>query len=143
VGDAPEGSSIERVDLEGSWQIQGSPTPNGSPLTGGGGGGDPTSMHVGSIVAGIENQGGGNKLAVVTVTIVDDSGAPVEGATVTGTFSGNFTGTSAQVTGGDGVATFTSGPKKGPSSYTFCVDDATHASLTYDPGSNLETCDGA
>jgi beta-lactamase superfamily II metal-dependent hydrolase len=143
VGDAPEGSSIERVDLEGSWQIQGSPTPNASPLAGGGGGGDPTSMHVGSIVAGIENQGGGNKLAVVTVTIVDDSGAPVEGATVTGTFSGNFTGTSAQVTGGDGVATFTSGPKKGPSSYTFCVDDATHASLTYDPGSNLETCDGA
>ncbi len=32
VGDAPGGSSIERTDLGGSWQIQGSPTPNTSPL---------------------------------------------------------------------------------------------------------------
>ncbi|MCB1055456.1 MAG: endonuclease [Acidobacteria bacterium] len=32
VGDAPSGSSIERIDLAGSWQIQGAPTPNGSPL---------------------------------------------------------------------------------------------------------------
>ncbi len=35
VGDAPSGSSIERVDLAGSWQIQGSPTPNASPLASG------------------------------------------------------------------------------------------------------------
>ena len=34
VGDAPSGSSIERVDLTGSWQIQSSPTPNSSPLGG-------------------------------------------------------------------------------------------------------------
>jgi len=32
VGDAAAGSSIERVDLGGSWQIQSSPTPNSSPL---------------------------------------------------------------------------------------------------------------
>ncbi len=32
VGDASPGSSIERVDLAGSWQIQGSPTPNSTPL---------------------------------------------------------------------------------------------------------------
>lgn len=34
VGDAPSGSSIERVDLTGAWQIQSSPTPNSSPLGG-------------------------------------------------------------------------------------------------------------
>ncbi|RMH18886.1 MAG: hypothetical protein D6696_12155, partial [Acidobacteria bacterium] len=34
VGDAGPGSSIERLDLAGSWQIQGSPTPNASPLAG-------------------------------------------------------------------------------------------------------------
>ena len=36
VGDAPENQSIERTDLAGSWQIQSSPTPNTSPLAGGG-----------------------------------------------------------------------------------------------------------
>jgi endonuclease I len=39
VGDAPSGSSLERTDLAGSWQIQSSPTPNTTDLTGGGGGG--------------------------------------------------------------------------------------------------------
>ena len=34
VGDASAGSSLERVDLAGSWIIQGSPTPNASPLAG-------------------------------------------------------------------------------------------------------------
>ncbi|MCP4662160.1 MAG: lamin tail domain-containing protein [bacterium] len=32
VGDAPSGSSIERVNLAGSWQIQSSPTPNSTSL---------------------------------------------------------------------------------------------------------------
>ena len=32
VGDAPAGSSIERVDAEGAWQIQGVPTPNVVPF---------------------------------------------------------------------------------------------------------------
>ena len=32
VGDAPGGSSIERTDLEGTWQIQSDPTPNSTPL---------------------------------------------------------------------------------------------------------------
>ncbi|MCB1054834.1 MAG: lamin tail domain-containing protein [Acidobacteria bacterium] len=32
VGDAPTGSSIERTDLAGTWQIQSTPTPNATPL---------------------------------------------------------------------------------------------------------------
>ena len=32
VGDAGAGSSIERIDLAGSWQIQSSPTPNSTPF---------------------------------------------------------------------------------------------------------------
>ncbi len=32
VGDASSGSSIERTDLDGNWQIQSSPTPNTTPL---------------------------------------------------------------------------------------------------------------
>ncbi len=32
VGDAPAGSSIERSDLAGTWQVQGTPTPGATPL---------------------------------------------------------------------------------------------------------------
>ena len=32
VGDASAGNSIERLDLAGNWQIQGTPTPNATPL---------------------------------------------------------------------------------------------------------------
>jgi len=39
VGDASSGSSIERVDLAGSWQVQSAPTPNATPIVGGGVGG--------------------------------------------------------------------------------------------------------
>lgn len=42
VGDAPDGSSIERTDLTGSWRIQSAPTPNVASDLAGGGGGDTT-----------------------------------------------------------------------------------------------------
>lgn len=35
VSDATAGSSIERIDLQGNWQIQSSPNPNATPLGGG------------------------------------------------------------------------------------------------------------
>lgn len=55
VADAPAGSSIERADVDGSWQVQAAPTPNGSPLTTGGcsgGGGclDAASLAPGDLV---------------------------------------------------------------------------------------------
>ncbi|HUU82699.1 MAG TPA: Ig-like domain-containing protein [Phycisphaerae bacterium] len=98
-------------------------------------------MHVESIVPTIDDQGGGNKYAVVTVTILDDLGLPVEGADVTGTFSGQYTGTFTETTDVNGVAVLIAGPKNGGTAYTFCVDNVVHATLTYDPGANVETCD--
>ncbi len=141
VGDAPESQSIERTDLAGSWQIQSSPTPNTSPLTGGGG--TPTSMHVDSIVLSTVNAGQGKKRGRAVVTIVDDLGSPVSGVDVTGTFTGDFSETPpAETTNASGVATIdTSGTKKGSISFTFCVDSVTGGSLTYDSGANVETCD--
>lgn len=32
-------------------------------------------------------------------------------------------------------------PKSGRTEFTFCVDDVVHATLTYDPDANQETCD--
>lgn len=140
VGDAPEGQSIERIDLAGNWQIQTSPTPNTSPLTGGGG--SPTTMHVSAIVVSTVNVGQGNKIGRAEVTIVDDLGGTVSGVDVTGTFTGDYSETPpAGTTNGSGVATIdTSGTAKGGVSFTFCVDSVTGGGLTYDSGSNVVTC---
>ena len=100
-----------------------------------------TTMHVESIVLTVDDQGGGNKYAVATVTVLDDLALPVESADVTGTFSGKFTGTFNESTNADGVAVLIAGPKNGSTDYTFCVDDVVHATLIYDANANLETCD--
>jgi len=101
----------------------------------------PNATHVASIVLSTRNTGGGNKVAVATVTIVDANGAPVSGANVTGTFTGNFTGTQSATTNSSGVAVLEAGPKKGSTSFTFCVDNVTHSTLPYNSSANVETCD--
>jgi hypothetical protein len=74
------------------------------------------------------------------VTIRDDCGNAIAGATVTGTFIGDFSETQSAVTDETGVAVFiTSGCVKRPS-YTFCVDSV-EASLPYDFNDDVETCD--
>jgi hypothetical protein len=97
-------------------------------------------MHVASIVPSVNDVGGGQKYGVATVTIVDNVGAPVADATVTGIFSGDFNGTRSAVTNVSGVAVVTIGPKNGRTNFTFCVTGVTHATMTYDPGANVVTC---
>ena len=72
VGDAPSGSSIERVDLAGSWQVQSAPTPNASPLG-----------------------GFSNTAPAVTIT------APAEGSSSTSGDSVTFAGTATDVEDGN------------------------------------------
>jgi beta-glucanase (GH16 family) len=100
-----------------------------------------STMHVGAITVGTQSAGQGNKRGTATVTIVDNNGQPVDGAGVTGTFTGDFNETVAGTTGGGGTVTLaTTGTKKGSVTFMFCVDDVTHSTLTYDPGSNVVTC---
>jgi len=100
-----------------------------------------STMHVAAIVAGTQNAGQGNKRGAATVTIVDNNGQPVDGAGVTGAFTGDFNETVAGTTGGSGTVTLvTTGTKKGSVTFTFCVTNVTHSTLTYDPGSNVVTC---
>jgi hypothetical protein len=104
--------------------------------------GVPTTMSVSAIQPFIVNAGGGQKRGRVLVTILDDLGNPVSGATVEGTFTGDYNETGAAVTNADGVAELlTSGIARGGIDYTFCVDDVTLAPLTYDPAGNVQTCD--
>jgi len=98
-------------------------------------GGDPTSLHVQSVVTGTENAGGGNKRGTATITIHDDLGAPVSGANVTGTFSGTFSETVSDQTGPDGTVTLkTTGTAKGGVTVNVCIENVTHATLAYEPG---------
>ncbi len=114
---------------------------NTASATTAGSGGGATTVHVQSVVAGTENVGQGFKRGTATVTLADDQGNAVGSATVTGTFSGDFSETASGDTAGDGTVTLvTSGTKKGGVSFTFCVDDVSHGTLTYDPAANVQTC---
>lgn len=81
-----------------------------------------------------------------TVTIHDNIGSPVSGATVYVTASGPTGGSYNGVTGGDGSVDFqtATGLKKPVGEWCFEVTDVTHATLTYDAGSNnvTQACEG-
>ena len=106
----------------------------------GGGGPGGSEMHVDSITLS-KKQKGSKGDAIAKVVIVDENGAPVEGADISGTFSGDVSGSGSGTTGADGEATIKLTYQGTPSSFTFCVDNVTHASLTYNAAANVETCD--
>lgn len=99
------------------------------------------TMAVDSVVVTRQNLGGGNKQGIATVTVLDNTGAPVSGATVTGDFSGKTSdpGLSA-VTNASGQAVFFSSSAKGGGSWCFDVTNVTGTSLTY-TGGNLNGCE--
>ena len=110
----------------------------GGTSIGGGTGG--SEMHVASIVPG-STGGGPNKRATADVTILDETGAAVDGANVTATFSGSHGETVSATTGADGTASLVTSVKSRDLAFSVCVDDVVKASMTYDPAANAETCD--
>jgi hypothetical protein len=132
--------AVENRTVDGAFAFY---YPDVEPFLGGGGpgpGGD--EMHVDSIVMALKSAGP-NNTCKATVTTVDENGSPVEGATVTGTFSGDASGTESGVTGADGevLLSVVVVGKGAVSTFTFCVDDVTHPDYTYVPADNVETCD--
>ena len=77
------------------------------------------------------------KYGVATIVIKDDQGAPVEGATVSGDFSGSYNESVQGVTDANGSVTFQTSSRNKSPSFTFTVTDVSHASLGYDPASNV------
>jgi beta-glucanase (GH16 family) len=102
-------------------------------------GGSATSMHVASITTGYTGAAT-KKKATATVTIVDNTGAPVANATVTGTFSGSHNQTVSATTGSNGSATLTTTVTSSTVAFTCCVNSVTHSTLTYDSTANVVTC---
>ena len=101
----------------------------------------PTTCHVDSIVLSTVNGSQGKKYGRATVTIKDNLGNPVSDATVTGDFTGSFSETQSGVTDANGVAVLTTTASVRNPSFTFCVTNVTHATLTYNSNDNVETCD--
>jgi hypothetical protein len=129
--------AVENRTVDGAFAFY---YPDVAPFLGGGGPGD--EMHVDSIVPSLKAAGPNNTCKAL-VTIVDENGNPVEGATVTGTFSGDASGSDSGVTDASGevlLSVLVVG-KGAVSTFTFCVDDVTHPDYTYVPADNVETCD--
>jgi C1A family cysteine protease/fibronectin type 3 domain-containing protein len=85
---------------------------------------------------------GANRFATAVITIHDINGNPVSGATVYGTWSGDYAATVNGVTGADGTVSFTSSNVKlANASFTFTVDNVVLSGYVYDPSSNVETLD--
>jgi hypothetical protein len=74
------------------------------------------------------------------IKIVDSYNNPVEGALVSGTWTGTIPGTGSGMTNSNGVVTNSTGIYIAPhGTFTFTVDDVTKTGWIYDPSANVET----
>ncbi len=98
-----------------------------APFLGEGGGGPgctATCMDVDSVVLSTKAKGPRTD-AIANVTIIDDCGSPVAGANVTGTFSGDASGTESGTTDASGQVTLKITVQGAISTFTFCLDSVT------------------
>jgi PKD repeat protein len=81
--------------------------------------------------------------ALASVTVRDNNGNPVSGATVSGTWSGVVGGSASLVTNSSGQADFVSARVNAAtgSVFTFTVTGITLSGYAYDPARNVETSD--
>ena len=106
------------------------------------------TLHVARINMSTDSRSAGLKntfvWAVATVTIVDNSGNSVEGATVSGHWSNATSDSASGVTDANGQVSLESDPVKNPSGgtiFTFTVDNVAKDGWTYNSSVNVETDD--
>ncbi|MFH1338990.1 MAG: S8 family peptidase [Candidatus Omnitrophota bacterium] len=105
------------------------------------------TMHVGSIDMVLKSRTAGrNKFtkALATITIIDASNNPIDGATVHGSWSGATSDTDSGITDTAGKVTLESDEvKNAPSrtTFTFTVKDVAKSGWNYNPAGNTETSD--
>ena len=98
-------------------------------------------MHVADIAMSYTKRGPGY-IAHATVTIVDDNNAPVEDATVYGTWTGAYTGDVSDATDATGQVTLDSGKVRNGGTFNFTVTKVTKLVYwIYNPTKNVETSD--
>lgn len=99
------------------------------------------TMSVADIAMALQ-AGRRNTRASATVTLRDNQGQPVSGASVTGRWSGIVSGSATLATDALGRAVFNSPQvKKTSGTFTFTVESATLDGYSYTPALNVETSD--
>lgn len=97
-----------------------------------------TSIADPTVVVTVVSAGRSLKRGRATIVVVDNSGHPVSGATVTGDFTGTFNepGVSGPLTDATGTTVIdTAGSAKGSVAVTFCATGITHPTLNAWSGS--------
>jgi len=98
-------------------------------------------MHIHNIAMSTETKGPFTN-AIAEVTIVDANNVAVQGATVSGHWSGLTDDTDEGVTDASGKVSLKSDKLKNPiGTFTFTVDNVEKTNWTYDFESNVETTD--
>lgn len=101
-------------------------------------GGTATSLHIADL-DGAKTSLGNRWTSTVTISVVDNLGAPVTGATVTGTWSAGTGGTTSCVTGSTGTCSVTRNRIANRIlTVTYTVTTVTHATLTYQSSANTD-----
>lgn len=99
------------------------------------------TMHVNNINMSLKTAGP-NVNAIATVTIYDANNSPVEGANVSGSWSGLTNDSDSGITNTSGTVSLKSDKVKNPTSgttFTFTVDDVTGDGWTYDEDNSVKT----
>lgn len=101
-----------------------------------------TSTKVSSVQTGTAAAGGGKKYATATVTVLDNLGVPVAGATVTGNFSGTLVQSNVSgTTDATGKTTLkTSSSASGTLTVNFCVSAVSAGALSFDRAASASVC---
>jgi len=100
---------------------------------------DPKKMHISGIAMSTLTKSTSTQ-AEATVTVVDSSGNPVKGVTVSGSWSGLTKGTVSGTTDTNGQVVFNSRwVKKAKGTFTFTVTNLVKTDWTYDPSGNEVT----
>jgi hypothetical protein len=98
----------------------------------------PSTLHVFGIAMSVAKVGNG-KTATARVSIANSSGAPVNGATVTGSWSGLTNGSASGTTGTNGVVALASAKSRQTGTFTFTVSNVNATGYTYDSTKNVAT----
>lgn len=98
-------------------------------------------MHVSKLSVSQQTVVSGWRQGRADVTVVDENGAPVAGALVTGDFTGALSQTKSATTDAKGLATVLSTQAlKGTFSFSFCVTNVTQPTKIYLSDQNAATC---
>jgi hypothetical protein len=101
------------------------------------------ALHISSVNVIDEQVKGPRRRGVATVTVLDSGGAAVSNVAVSGTFSGDWSGTQSDITNSGGEITVATPAVKNGSTWNFCVDTASKSGWSFDQTINASLLCGA